>query len=74
MVYGTNFVYLPTVKDVTNPDFVHLHAVRYGEIGWGFDDQGWLSFYMTEIVEKKGRIEALFVEKVGNRDDGCLLE
>ncbi|KAF1949605.1 hypothetical protein CC80DRAFT_598771 [Byssothecium circinans] len=62
---STNFVYLETVDGVANPDFVLLHAVKYGEIGCGVDACGCLSFCTVEIVDGRCRFDALFVERVG---------
>jgi hypothetical protein len=57
------FVHLETQESVMNPDFIHLHSVRYGEVGWGFDAGGCLSLYWVEMVERKNVIGVMFVER-----------
>jgi hypothetical protein len=58
------FVKLETEEQLANPDFVHLHSVRHGEIGWGFDINGCLFFYQTKIEDKKHCTDAMFVQRV----------
>ena len=45
-----NFVELETVAGLRNPEFVQLHSVRHGEVGWGFDAGGALSLYVARLV------------------------
>jgi hypothetical protein len=59
----TSFVHLATQDSMYNPEFVHLHSVRYGEVGWGFDAAGCLSFYWVEMVGGRSVVGVLFVER-----------
>jgi len=58
------FVKLETEEQLANPDLVHLHSVRHGEIGWGFDMNGCLFFYQTKIEDKKHCTDDMFVQRV----------
>ncbi|OAL53361.1 hypothetical protein IQ07DRAFT_629777 [Pyrenochaeta sp. DS3sAY3a] len=42
-----NFVELETRDGLANPQFLRLHAVRAGDVGWGYDCHGCLSLFMT---------------------------
>jgi len=55
------FVELKTQSDLENPEFVELHSVRHGELGWGFDAAGCLSLYATGIVGSKLKERVWFV-------------
>jgi len=64
-------VKLETQEGMTNPEFIHLHSVRYGEVGWGFDAAGCLSLYWVEMVDKKNVIGVVFVRRgVGKVEEG----
>jgi len=56
------FVQLETNGKISNPDFSRLHSVRHGEVGWGYDCEGGLSLYQTNIVDGKLCSESMFVQ------------
>ncbi|KAF1943420.1 hypothetical protein EJ02DRAFT_453324 [Clathrospora elynae] len=63
-----SFVELETLKGVTNPEFIELHSVRRGELGWGLDSVGCLSLYSATVAEteKKKLVELVcYVKKSG---------
>jgi hypothetical protein len=66
----TSFVHLATQHSMYNPEFVHLHSVRYGEVGWGFDAAGCLSFYWVEMAGGRSVVGLLFVERGNLFEDG----
>jgi hypothetical protein len=47
------FQQLETQEGLENPEFLQLHSVRHGEVGWGFDARGCLSLYVACVREKK---------------------
>ncbi|KAJ4344738.1 uncharacterized protein N0V89_012482 [Didymosphaeria variabile] len=57
------FVLLAPIKGVKNPKFAHLHAVRYDEVGCGFDEDNCLSLFVSELVEGERHTKVLYVER-----------
>jgi hypothetical protein len=57
------FQQLPTQEGLSNPQFIELYSVRHGEVGWGLDEGGCVSFYKTSVVDKKLREQTWYVEK-----------
>lgn len=64
------YVQASTGLRCVNPDFLSLHAIRIGDVGWGFDAVGALSFCM--VVEREGRLvwAVDFVMGVGGLEEG----
>jgi hypothetical protein len=58
------FILLPSMKGVKNPRFAHLHAVRYDEVGCGFDEDNCLSLLLTELVDGERHTKVLYVERI----------
>lgn len=57
------YVWMTTKKGIKNPKFAHLHAVRYGEVGCGFDEDGCLSMYVTQLIDGERQSNALYVQR-----------
>lgn len=57
------FMMLAPIKDIKNPRFAHLHAVRYDEVGCGFDEDNCLSLFLSELVEGERHTNVLYVER-----------
>ncbi|KAL5379210.1 hypothetical protein PMIN06_011421 [Paraphaeosphaeria minitans] len=57
------FVWLAPIKGVRNPRFARLHAVRYDEVGCGFDNDHCLSLFLSELVEGERHTKVLYVER-----------
>ena len=57
------FVELETQDGLTNKEFVHMHSVRPGEVGWGFDAERCLSLYSAEIDEATLKKRVFYVER-----------
>ncbi|KAJ4344799.1 uncharacterized protein N0V89_012543 [Didymosphaeria variabile] len=56
---------------LANPHFLNLHAVRRGDLGWGFDTFGCLSLCVLAESEQELWVEAYFVQRVyGSGEDG----
>lgn len=70
LVRRCELVQLQSYAELANPDFLYLHSVRRGDIGWGFDIHGCLSFYEVE-EDESGRLQAMveFVQRVD--EDGA---
>ncbi|KAF1845675.1 uncharacterized protein K460DRAFT_112942 [Cucurbitaria berberidis CBS 394.84] len=66
------FVELKTKEGLANAEFIHLHSVRHGELGWGFDTHGCLSLYSVSIVDSRLKEVVYFVERseVKTEDEG----
>jgi hypothetical protein len=58
-----NFVMLPKLDGMANPDFTRLHATRHNEIGWGFDIYGCLSLFLVYIHEGKLEEYVIYVQR-----------
>jgi hypothetical protein len=61
---NSSFVQLKTEESIVHPEFVQLHSVRRNEIGWGFDVNGCLSFYLVSKENAKLVEYAIFVQRV----------
>ncbi|KAF1973961.1 hypothetical protein BU23DRAFT_120608 [Bimuria novae-zelandiae CBS 107.79] len=57
------YVILKTKEGIKNPKYAHLHAVRYDEVGCGFDEDNCLSLYVTELMGGERHTRALYVER-----------
>ena len=57
------FVQLKTQAGLTNKEFVHMHSVRPGEVGWGFDAERCLSLYSAEIDKAMLKKRVFYVER-----------
>jgi hypothetical protein len=57
------FVYLKKEDGLSNPDFTRLHAPRTGEIGWGFDTNDCLSFYILTRKDNKLNEYVIYVQR-----------
>lgn len=57
------FVELKTQPGIKNEQFVLMHSVRPGEVGWGFDTHRCLSLYTAEIEEGLLRKKVFYVER-----------
>jgi hypothetical protein len=64
------FVPLSSMKGVKNPKFAHLHAVRYDEVGCGFDEDNCLSLFLTELVNGERHTKVLYVERKADVPSG----
>jgi hypothetical protein len=58
------FVQLKTQEGMANPDFIHLHCVRHGELSWGLDCNGCLSLYSARIADQKLEEHVVYVERL----------
>ena len=58
-----SFVRLKTVQGIANPDFINLHAVRHGEVGWGFDAYGCLSLFSVSVENNRLKEYAVYVQR-----------
>jgi hypothetical protein len=58
------FVKLEKIAGIANPEFASLHLVRHGDIGWGFDLNSCLSFYLPSLKDVKLREYWIYVQKV----------
>jgi hypothetical protein len=61
---NSSFVQLKTEESIVHPEFVQLHSVRRNEIGWGFDMNECLSFYLVSKENAKLVEYAIFVQRV----------
>lgn len=59
MAEKRGFVQTDTNNNVANPAFLRLHLARQGEIAWGFDADGCLSFYCAR-VERNSLVERVW--------------
>lgn len=64
------FVFMTTKNGMKNPKFAHMHAVRYNEVGCGFDEDGCLSMYVTKLIGGERQIHALYVQRTETGDLG----
>lgn len=64
------FEHLKRSENIANPENVRLHAVRNGEVGWGFDCHGCLSLYTVKREKGKLMEYAVFVKRL----DGVKVE
>lgn len=58
-----NFVELETREGLSNPQFLRLHAVRAGDVGWGFDCDGCLSLFMTTEDNSNLKDKVFYVKR-----------
>ncbi|KAF2003381.1 hypothetical protein P154DRAFT_617668 [Amniculicola lignicola CBS 123094] len=58
------WIELETPTVVANPQFMLLHSIRHGDIGWGFDAHGCLSFHTVQIEGTDLVISGSFVQKM----------
>lgn len=58
-----SFVYLKKKEGLANPDFTRLHAVRHGEIGWGFDTNSCLSLFVPTLEGDKLKEFVIYVQR-----------
>jgi hypothetical protein len=63
-VRSAAFVELKTQDGVANPEFIHLHCVRHGELGWGLDCHGCLSLYSVRIVDQRLQEQVVYVQRI----------
>lgn len=57
------FIMLSAIKGVKNPRFARLHAVRYDEVGCGFDEDNCLSLLVTELESGERQTKLLYVQR-----------
>ena len=57
------YVWLTTRPGIKNPQFAYLHAVRYHEVGLGFDEDSCLSLYVAKIVGGERQSKVIYVKR-----------
>lgn len=53
----------PSVRTL-NPQFNHLHSLRVGDVGWGFDREGCVSIAIVKGVEGAVHRSSVYVQKI----------
>lgn len=46
-----------------DPQFIHSHSLRVGDVGWGFDREGCVSIAIVEEAEGFSNRSSVFVQK-----------